>query len=153
MFGKIYALVTPDGVRAVVFENGEALHMLTHDKPNQPENAVGLHVGMFLQPALTKLIKRNPGPYPYKKIYLYMDLTYRLNTVVDMFYSSMDRRFTLYTRKVCAETAEAVINKSVEKRLTTFFLKQGLPPETDPTHGPKNGIAGEILRKMLEPRQ
>ena len=150
------AFVSPLDCRAVI-DDGDKRYTFTPDEdPALKEVGPGLHVGMFLQPALAAqqgvpVEVWDAGEYPFEALKAKMVLRKKKYNAVRFFLDSLDSELTADLRQRFARHAEDLINNNSEiaEEIGRIMLSTELPLEFDVSEGPKNGVAGEIWKKVI----
>ncbi len=123
----------------------------TYNREEKVRSALGTHLGMWLQPAMSQIHTWDEDDeYPFKNITGKIDLLVDQANALRDFLGSLDKEFSLETRRLCAERAQKLCERpEVATAIRKIVLETPLPPEADPTHGPQEGQIGVIFREML----
>ncbi len=146
---KATALVDPMSGRAVITEPNGKVFIIEIKKSNKPKDGKGVHVGMFLQPALSNIVGCDPGEYPYKKFCEDLKSSVALHEAVNLFLYMLDPKMSPDFRKESREFLEEdlVNDPHLEAELTAIVLKIPLPKKFDVGFGTKEGKVGELVRQ------
>lgn len=161
--GKPTILVNPRLGRAIVYEPDGRIFLLDSDKLNIPEYAEHADhaylerflFGPFARNQSDLVIPKDSGVYPYEDLYKYLELCSEKNEAMTLFLQSLDPTIEISLRKSCAELAEQYFTDTdtgdaVKKHVQDLLLKVPMPAKLDVENGPKEGIAGELLREAVE---
>lgn len=132
------AISTPDSV-------------YTYNRSEGLRDASGTDLGMWLQPGFGLLARlEEEDIYPFASVTARIDLEVDVQNASVFFLTSLDPDFSAELRRGCASLAhDACENPEIAKRVRALLLKVPLPDEMEPAEGPKEGVAGQILKEML----
>ncbi|MDP3956639.1 MAG: hypothetical protein Q8P97_01435 [bacterium] len=142
-----YAIVCRLTGRAVVGEEDGRIFILEHDKNDgKPKDAKGVHLGMFLQPAMSELIQYDPGDYPYEGLQTYLVSAYREETTLTLISISLDPTNRCKVRRLATEAALA----NLENKETKEWIAVRLKTAYIPAIADIQGVPDERLKSFLQ---
>lgn len=148
------AIVDRLGGRAVVIEQKkvwdgkETIYVLEHDKfDGKPRDGRGVHLGMFLQPAMAQLSEYDAGDYPYEGLRAYLERAQREELTLVLILIAIDAKDARRTRRMAAKAALANLTyKHVNDWITARFKATPIPAIAD-----IQGVPNPKLKSFLEP--
>jgi hypothetical protein len=115
---------------AVVYEPDGRVFLLEHDKP-EPLDGNGVHLGMYLQPAMNNVVTVEAGEHPYADLHAEMRRIHKIGRALDCVLTSVDGKMSAsLRRRFATHAAEFLKDDGVKTALTDIFTKQPLPVGT-----------------------
>ncbi len=151
--GESIAQFSSNGQRAVIETTDGKVFSFSMSRSKGTrfeEERAGFHASKWLQGAGGSIKMQPSGEFPFPELELHLELLSRVDSAVRYFEVSLDPDFEIETRKKYAEGAATLLGDvEVFAAVVPTFMAKPMPPEWDATHGPTEGMAGELLKAMV----
>jgi hypothetical protein len=141
------AIVDRRGGRAVVREGDGRIYVLDCGKAaGAPQDGSGVHLGFFLQPAMTQLTEYDAGEYPYERLQSYLKCAHGQEGALLMILISVDPEEGSKTRRLAAQVAfDKIADPEIRDWICATIKETPLPAIADIA-----GVPHEELKSFLE---
>lgn len=133
--------------RAIITAEGNTY---TYDKAEGVRAVGGTNLGMWMQQPAQVHAWTEDDEHPFAKITAKVDLLESTRAALMAFLGSLDTDYLPETRmKLAAHAQELCTRREVLEKLEEILLRTPLPDIADLTHGPAEGPAGDLLKKII----